>query len=62
LIEVKGELPAMIHERAGEHEMERYARTLTPGLRTDGIRRVLAGDTTLAEVLRVSRENQAVEG
>lgn len=62
LIEVGGELPAMIHERAGEFEMERYARSMTPGLRTDGIRRVMAGDTTLAEVLRVSKENQAVEG
>lgn len=58
LIEVVGELPTMIHERVGEHEMERYARTLTPGLRADGVRLVLAGDTTLAEVLRVSRESQ----
>jgi general secretion pathway protein E len=62
LIEIVGKLPAMIHERAGEHEMEKYARTLTPGLRADGIRLVLAGETTLAEVLRVSRENQQLDG
>ncbi len=62
LIEVVGELPSMIHERAGEYEMERYARTLTPGLRADGIRLVLAGETTLAEVLRVSRESQDLDG
>jgi general secretion pathway protein E len=42
--------------------MEKYARTLTPGLRADGIRLVLAGETTLAEVLRVSRENQQLDG
>jgi general secretion pathway protein E len=61
LIEVIGDLPAMIHERVGEHEMESYARTITPGLRADGIRLALAGMTTLAEVLRVSRENQRLD-
>jgi len=57
LVEVVGELPAMIHAMAGEYEMEKYARTLTPSLRDDGVRVVLAGDTTLAEVLRVTRNN-----
>lgn len=62
LIEIVGELPSMIHERLGEYEMEKYARTLSPGLRADGVRVVLAGETTLAEVLRVSRENQHLDG
>ncbi|MCA1765007.1 MAG: type II secretion system ATPase GspE [Desulfobulbaceae bacterium] len=57
LVEVVGELPEMIHGQAGEYEMERYARTLTPSLRDDGVRLVLAGETTLAEVLRVTKEN-----
>jgi general secretion pathway protein E len=35
--------------------MEKYARTLTPSIRADGRRRVLNGDTTLEEVLRVTR-------
>ena len=57
-VEMTGKMAEMIHEQAGEHEMEKYARSLTPSLGADGIRRVLAGDTTLSEVLRVSRENQ----
>jgi general secretion pathway protein E len=57
LVEIVGELPAMIHERVGEYEMEKYARTLTPSLRDDGVRLALAGETSLAEVLRVTKEN-----
>jgi len=45
----------MIHDGAGEHELERYARTLTPSIRDDGLRKVHAGETTLEEVLRVTR-------
>ena len=32
----------MIHDGAGEHELERYARTLTPSIRDDGMQKVLA--------------------
>ena len=32
----------MIHDGAGEHDLERYARTLTPSIREDGVRKVLA--------------------
>jgi general secretion pathway protein E len=45
----------MIHDGASEQNLEKYARTLTPSIRTDGRRRVLQGDTTLEEVLRVTR-------
>ena len=45
----------MIHDGAGEHELEHYARQCSPSIREDGMRKVLAGDTTLEEVLRVSR-------
>jgi len=45
----------MIHDGASEQNLEKYARTLTPSIRDDGRRRVLAGDTTLEEVLRVTR-------
>jgi general secretion pathway protein E len=45
----------MIHDGAGEHEIERYARTLTPSIREDGMHKVLAGITTLEEVVRVTR-------
>ena len=32
-------------------------RRLTPSLRQDGVRRVLAGETSLEEVLRVTTED-----
>ena len=38
-------------------ELERYARGSSPGIREDGRRKVLAGETTLEEVLRVTRED-----
>ncbi len=56
LIEVDDTLRTMIHDGSGEHQLEAYARQFTPGIRQDGMRRVLAGHTSLEEVLRVTRE------
>ena len=56
LIELDDTMRTMIHDGAGEHELEQYARRFTPGMRQDGNRRALAGVTTLEEVVRVSRE------
>jgi general secretion pathway protein E len=55
LVQVDNTMRTMIHDGAGEHELERYARTLTPSIREDGMRKVLAGTTTLEEVVRVTR-------
>jgi general secretion pathway protein E len=49
-------LRSMIHQGAGEQKIESYSRTLTPSIRQDGCRRVLSGETTLEEVLRVTYE------
>ena len=57
VIEVDHTLRTLIHEGAGEQELETYARTFSPGIRQDGLRRVLTGVTTLEEVLRVTRED-----
>jgi len=57
LVEVDEEIAIMIHDGSGEHQLEKHARTRTPGIRDDGLRRVLAGDTTLEEVMRVTRES-----
>ena len=57
LISIDDELRTMIHDGAGEHELEKYARTRSVSIREDGIRQVLAGRTTLEEVLRVTRAN-----
>jgi general secretion pathway protein E len=57
LVAVTEEMRGMIHDGASEQQLERYARGLSPGIRDDGRRKVLAGVTTLEEVLRVTRED-----
>ncbi len=57
LIEMDETLRVMIHDGAGEHEMEAYAHQHTQTIFQDGMRRVLAGETSLKEVLRVTRED-----
>jgi general secretion pathway protein E len=57
IIGVDDEMRRMIHDGAGEHELERVARQRGPGIREDGMRRVLAGETSLEEVLRVTRSD-----
>ena len=57
LIAVDDHMRTMIHDGASEQDLERYARTASPGIRDDGRRKVLAGETTLEEVLRVTRED-----
>ncbi len=57
LVALDDELRGMIHDGASEQQMERHARQSSPGIRDDGRRKVLAGITTVEEVLRVSRED-----
>jgi len=57
LVLVDDTMRTMIHDGAGEHELERHARTLTPSIRDDGRAKVMAGITTIEEVLRVTRED-----
>lgn len=57
LIAIDEALRTMIHDRVPELKMRQYARTLFPSLRSDGFRRVLQGDTSLEEVLRVATDN-----
>jgi len=57
LVIVDDTMRTMIHDEAAEHDLERYARTMTPSIRDDGLARVLRGDTTIEEVLRVTRED-----
>ncbi len=54
LIPVNDNLRELIHDRAGEHELEVEARRLAPSIRQDGRRRVLDGTTSLEELLRVT--------
>jgi general secretion pathway protein E len=57
LVVVDDQMRTMIHDGAAEHELERYARSLTPSIREDGRTKVLRGETTIEEVLRVTRED-----
>ena len=54
LIEIDDTLRTLIHEGCGEQKMLAEARQRYPGIQKDGKRRVLAGETSLEEVLRVT--------
>ncbi len=56
LISVDEPMRVLIHDGSGEHQLEAHARRSSVSIRQDGIQRVLAGDTSLEEVLRVARE------
>lgn len=56
-ISVDGKLQSLIHDGAGEQEMEKYARQFSNSLRQDGWRLILAGLTSLEEVIRVTKED-----
>ena len=57
MIEIDDTLSSMIHDGTSQVQIERYSRSKSQSLRDDGMRRVAEGDTTLDEVLRVTREN-----
>lgn len=56
VVPVDDHLRQLIHSNTSEHELEAYARQKTPSIRADGLLKVLAGKTTLEEVLRVTKE------
>ena len=57
LVVIDDVMRGMIHDGAGEHDLERHARTQSPSIRDDGRAKVLAGTTSLEELLRVTRED-----
>ena len=54
IIAVDEAMRRLIHGNAAEYEIEQYARQSAGSIRDDGLRKVLAGKTTLEEVLRVT--------
>ncbi len=56
LIIIDDELRAMIHDNGHELDLKQQARIRAPSLRRDGMRRVLLGETSIEEVLRVTSE------
>ena len=55
LIRIDEPVQQMIHAGASELEIERYVRQHTPSLQQTSLARVLAGETSLEEVLRVTQ-------
>ena len=57
LLVVNEQVRELIHTGAGEQAVEKVIRLHTPSIRDDGLAKVLAGQTTLEEILRVTRED-----
>ena len=57
VVPVDDTLRRMIHSNTAEYELEEYARQQTASIRADGLHKVIAGRTTLEEVLRVTKES-----
>jgi len=55
LVTVDEQMRTMIHEGEAEQRLNKYARTHSEALQHDGLRRVLGGETSLDEVLRVTQ-------
>ncbi len=57
LIAIDDGLRQQIHDQVSEHELSKYVRQFSPGIREDGRAKVLEGVTTVSEVLRVTLED-----
>ncbi len=57
VITIDEQVRRMIHRNDGEQAIVEYVRQSTPGIRDDGMRKVLDGTTTLEEVLRVTQDD-----
>lgn len=56
IISVDETIRSMIHRNENIQNIESYLRPKVPSIREDGFKRVLAGDTSLAEILRVTSQ------
>jgi len=56
LINIDNTLRRLIHDGSGEQDIEDYVRLSRPSLFDDGIRRILKGETSVEEVLRVTQD------
>ena len=57
LLLVDDEMRTLIHNNVSEQDIEKHARKYSPSIREDGRNQVLAGNTSVEEVLRVTRED-----
>ncbi|WP_242698855.1 type II secretion system ATPase GspE [Alteromonas sp. 5E99-2] len=57
LLIINEQIRELMHTGKGEQAIEKFVRQTVPSIRDDGCSRVLAGITSLEEVLRVTRED-----
>ncbi|GAA6133366.1 GspE family T2SS ATPase variant XcpR [Oceaniserpentilla sp. 4NH20-0058] len=55
IIEIDDDMKTLIHNGAGEIELNRHARKQSNSIQQDGLQKVIEGETTLEEVLRVTK-------
>ncbi|MGC8118871.1 type II secretion system ATPase GspE [Marinobacter sp. VGCF2001] len=58
VVEITEDISTLIHKRAGELDLEREARLHSPSIHADGVQKILNGETTVEEVLRVTHRSQ----
>lgn len=56
IIEIDSTLRNMIHDNVKEQDLDAYARKQSPSIWQDSCQRVLAGETSLEEIIRVTAE------
>ncbi|UZE94472.1 type II secretion system ATPase GspE [Alkalimarinus alittae] len=54
VVDIDDQMRNLIHSKAGELELEAYARKCGPSIHADGVAKILAGVTSVEEVLRVT--------
>lgn len=54
IILLDGEMAKLIHDGAGDLALEQHARTLAPSIQQSALNKVLAGETSLYEALRIT--------
>ncbi len=57
IVPIDDHMRRLIHSNTAEYELENYARKQAGSIRDDGLRKVLAGKTTVEEVLRVTNKS-----
>ncbi len=55
LVAIDDTIRNLVHDGSSEHALERHARTRGPSIRDDGLRKILAGETSAEEVVRVTK-------
>lgn len=57
VVDIDDQMRNLIHSKAGELELEAYARECGPSIHADGVAKILAGVTSIEEVLRVTHRD-----